>query len=137
MRIIMIDDIMMNILVMKQAAKSLGTVDGFQDTQAGLAAIRDAYQRGEPYDLLFLDILMPTRNGLEVLKDAQALGAEFPPTNRTKVVMVTSSAERESFTQAMHLGAAGYILKPFQPTRILDEVHRLMEGRDRSETPGA
>lgn len=128
MKIMVIDDIMMNILVLKQAAKSFGTVDGFQDWEAGLTALRGAYCLGAQYDLLFLDILMPGRNGLEVLKDVQALGRQHAIGRKTKVVMLTSISEPGSVREAIRLGAAGYVLKPIEAERIHDELRRITTG---------
>jgi two-component system, chemotaxis family, chemotaxis protein CheY len=126
MKIMVIDDVMMNILVLKQAAKPFGAVDGFQSWEPGLDALREAYGSGEPYDLLFLDIRMPNRNGLEVLKDVQDLGRTQAAGHKTKVVMFTSISEPDSVREAIRLGAVGYVLKPIQAERIQDEVRRLM-----------
>jgi CheY-like chemotaxis protein len=137
MKMMIIDDVMMNVLVLRNIVQHLGQVDHFQNPAEGLNALAEAYRRGAPYDLLFLDIFMPGRSGLEVLKVVQKLNQEVPGI-KTKVVMVTSQKGRESFQAAMRDGAVGYILKPFQPERILEEVRRLTEGgeKDREAAPG-
>jgi CheY-like chemotaxis protein len=128
MKIMIIDDIMMNVLVLKHAVKSFGQVAGFQDVGAGLRALREAYETEDPFDLLFLDILMPGTDGLTVLRQVQEIGASHASHARTKVVMVTSQNERQSFREAIQLGAAGYLLKPILPERVREEVRRLTEG---------
>jgi CheY-like chemotaxis protein len=133
MKIMVIDDVGMNILALKQAARTMAKVEGFQDAEAGLTALRNAYRCGSQYDLLFLDILMPGRSGLEVLKDVQEIGRQHATGPRTKVIMLTSLSEPASVREAIRLGAAGYVLKPIQPERIQDELRRIAESRGVAE----
>jgi len=71
-------------------------------------------------DFICLDIEMPVKNGLEALKEIK----EQQPDVR--VLMVTSSADRDCVIQATQMGAKGYIIKPYQPTRVIDAVTELM-----------
>ena len=64
-------------------------------------------------NIICLDINMPTANGIEVLRQVK----ESLP--QAEVLMVTGNNDRESVTEAMQLGAAGYIVKPFNPTTLL------------------
>lgn len=64
-------------------------------------------------NIICLDINMPTPNGIEVLRQVK----ETLP--QAEVLMVTGNNDRESVTEAMRLGAAGYIVKPFNPTTLL------------------
>lgn len=65
--------------------------------------------------IVFLDIIMPDINGLEVLKQIK----EFDPT--IKVIMVTVADDRETREKAQQLGADEFIKKPFSK-RYLEEV---------------
>ena len=64
-------------------------------------------------NIICLDINMPTQNGIEVLKVVK----ESLP--QIEVLMVTGNNDRDSVSEAMQLGAAGYIVKPFNPTTLL------------------
>ncbi|HYD59655.1 MAG TPA: response regulator [Noviherbaspirillum sp.] len=63
--------------------------------------------------VICLDINMPSPNGIDVLRQVRA---SLP---QTEVLMVTGNNDRESVTEAMQLGAAGYIVKPFNPSTLL------------------
>jgi DNA-binding LytR/AlgR family response regulator len=80
----------------------------------GIAALQ-AVERHAP-DILFLDINMPSMNGLEVARQASG---------RCHVVFVT--AYDQYTLAAFEQGAADYLLKPVQPARLATTVARLKE----------
>ena len=71
-------------------------------------------------DIICLDINMPVPNGIEVLRQVKA---SLP---QTEVLMVTGNNDRESVMEAMQLGAAGYIVKPFNPTTLLRTLEQTL-----------
>jgi signal transduction histidine kinase len=71
-----------------------------------LAALRTGF-----FDLAFLDIRMPRRDGLETLEACSALRQEAGPS--FEVVMMTGYASVESAARAVRLGAYDYLAKPF------------------------
>jgi len=75
-------------------------------------------------DIALLDINMPGKNGLEILRDAGALSGE------TSFIVMTAEATMDNTVEAMKLGAFDYIGKPFD----LDELEIIVERalRDRA-----
>jgi len=72
-----------------------------------------------PYSILAVDIRMPGMSGLEVLQEARA---RFP---QTSVILMTAHGSIETAVQAMKLGAADYLTKPFQAEEfclVVDKV---------------
>jgi len=72
-------------------------------------------QRTKPYDAVFLDIMMPDLDGLQVLKriKGEELFADLP------VIMLTAKDDGELMMQAYQDGAAYYIAKPFNSKQIV------------------
>jgi DNA-binding response OmpR family regulator len=66
-------------------------------------------------DLILLDIILPRKNGLDVLKSLKA--AE--PTSRIPVILLTNLSDTETVSQGVALGARGYLVKE---NYSLDEV---------------
>jgi two-component system response regulator HydG len=74
-----------------------------------------------PYDLLFLDIMMPVMSGIEVL---EVVKEEYP---HTLVVMITAYGSVETAVQAMKVGAVDYLMKPFDPDQLSLLTEKLMQ----------
>jgi len=81
---------------------------------SGRKGLEDAIQRD--YDIVLTDIRMPDIGGMRVLRDIRRAKPSLP------VVMITGYASVESSVQAMKLGAADYIEKPFTPDQLLKAV---------------
>jgi len=73
-----------------------------------------------PYDIILTDIRMPDIGGMRVLRDIKRVKSSLP------VVIITGYATTKSAVQAMKLGAAEYIEKPFEPEQLLDAVARAL-----------
>lgn len=68
------------------------------------------------YDIVLADIRMPEIGGMRVLRDIKRARPSLP------VVMITGYATVQSAVQAMKLGAADYLEKPFTPEQLLTAV---------------
>jgi two-component system chemotaxis response regulator CheY len=67
-------------------------------------------------DLVCLDVLMPGLDGIAVLRALRAVHPEM------RVVLVTGQATNNVVTEALQLGAAGFVVKPFNAARLLATV---------------
>lgn len=70
-------------------------------------------------DLLCLDIDMPVMNGLEALGQIHMMNPKLP------VMMITAHADKDTVKKAGELGARGYILKPYQPEKVVQALETL------------
>lgn len=70
-------------------------------------------------DLLCLDIDMPVMNGLEALGQIHMMDPRLP------VMMITAHADKDTVKRAGQLGARGYILKPYQPEKVVQALETL------------
>ena len=96
--------------------KSGYKVDTAEGGSAALAMLEKT-----PYDLLFLDIMMPVMSGIEVL---EVVKEEYP---QTLVVMITAYGSVETAVQAMKVGAVDYLMKPFDPDQLSLLTEKLMQ----------
>lgn len=101
-------------LLGKQSGIRLETAE---DGKKGLERVR----RG-PFDIAIVDLNMPVMGGMEFLKAARRFRPELA------VVVLTGNSSIESAVEAMKLGAADYLTKPFRLTQIravLERIQRL------------
>ena len=75
----------------------------------------------QPFHLVLLDIRLPDRDGLEVLKQIKD---EFP---RIQVILITGYATLDQAVEAVKKGAYYYLAKPFTPDQVSAIVERAVE----------
>lgn len=73
-------------------------------------------------DLVLLDVMMPKMDGFEVLK----LLRKRPETKDMPIVMLTTAAQEADQIRGWDSGADDYMIKPFNPTALLDVVERCL-----------
>ena len=76
------------------------------------------------YDIIILDIMMPKKDGMEVLKDLRASG------NVTPVIMLTAKSEIENRVDGLDAGADDYLTKPFAMKELLARVRSMVRRKD-------
>ncbi len=77
------------------------------------------YQELSP-DLTTLDITMPEKDGLEALREIVALDPN------AKVIMCSALGQESKVLEAVKSGAKDFVVKPFQPERILDAAAKAL-----------
>ena len=95
------------------------TVDAVYDGQEALD-----YAENDRYDGIILDVMMPRRSGLEVLKLLRERGC------RTPVLLLTAKAEIEDRIAGLDLGADDYLPKPFAMGELLARVRAMLRRRE-------
>jgi two-component system, NtrC family, response regulator PilR len=96
--------------------------EGYDVTTAGsVDEARKSLERAT-FDLILCDILMPDGNGLDLLRDIKAGGAGGP-----QVIMMTAYTSTKSAIEAMKLGAADYVSKPFDVEELKIVAQKALE----------
>ncbi len=88
-------------LIVRELARKGHQVEGVGDGEAALAKLAEA-----PYDVVVLDMKMPRKEGIEVLRELQ----DFP--EQPQVIVMTGFQEVATAVEAMKLGAYDYLTKP-------------------------
>ena len=92
-------------------------------TFGSVEQVLPALSRQTPH-LLLLDVRMPGQSGLDALKAIK----ETPNGAALPILMITGDGRLDRIVQAMQLGAAGYIMKPFDPRQLVAKVRETLEG---------
>lgn len=121
-RIALVDDqslVRMGLRTLIEAEPDLTVVGEAADGRDGLRLIRT-----ERPDVVLCDIRMPGSDGLELLHQVTA----DPELNGVRVVMLTTFELDEYVFDALHGGAAGFLLKDADPASILDAIRVVVDG---------
>ncbi|MFZ2053859.1 MAG: response regulator [Candidatus Aminicenantales bacterium] len=115
--ILIVDDEKNIRLTMSQALESLGV--GIETAVNGEEALSKLQEKD--FGLIILDLKLPGIEGMEVLRRLEEIRPDV------KVIIVTAYGTIDSAVEAMKLGAADYVQKPFAPAEIRELVSRVID----------
>ncbi|MCI7043091.1 MAG: response regulator [Lachnospiraceae bacterium] len=116
-----------NILVVDDAAfmrmmiKDILTKNGYNvagEAENGAKAL-EKYNEVKP-DLVLMDITMPEVDGIQALKNIKAADPN------AKVIMCSAMGQQAMVIESIQAGAKDFIVKPFQPDRVLEAVKKVV-----------
>jgi Response regulator containing a CheY-like receiver domain and an HTH DNA-binding domain len=116
-RILIVDDTLFMRTLLKNILFS-GGHDIVGEAGDGDEAITK-YKELKP-DLVTMDVVMPKVNGIEALKAIKGLDPN------ARVVMCTAVGQEQMVKLAIKTGARGYIIKPFQAPKVLEEIKNVL-----------
>lgn len=103
---------MLNMALVQAGYRVLQAVDGVE----GLEVLR-----AEGADVVITDINMPRMDGFGVIE-----GVRADPTHRaTPILVLTTESDATKKERARAAGATGWIVKPFNPTKLVDAIRRV------------
>ncbi len=114
-RILITDDA----LFMRATLKNILTQNGYEicgEATNGQESL-NKYKELKP-DLVTMDITMPEMDGIAALKEIKS----FDPD--AKVIMCTAMGQKDMVIQAVQAGAKDFIVKPFEPDRVIQAVQK-------------
>lgn len=125
MKVVIIDDTPVNLALMQALVSRVGSSESqcFSDPEQGLA-----YCLEHQPDLLIVDYMMPTLDGLELIRRFRAHpnGAEVP------ILMVTAAHEREVRYMALESGATDFLSKPIDKNEFIPRARNMLHLREHS-----
>ncbi|MDY0227578.1 MAG: response regulator [Desulfomicrobium apsheronum] len=128
MKFLIVEDDPAGAMLLRMILTEYGDVDEVNDGPGAIEAFDGAWSEGRPYDVIFLDIMMPDMNGHEVLKiiRERERALRLPQIREVKVIMTTALDSAESVSQAFYEGrASGYLVKPIYGHSIINEMKKL------------
>jgi len=89
------------------------------EAENGVEAVK-MYREHNP-DIVTMDIVMPEMTGIEALKEIMAIDSG------ANVIMCSALGQDSLVMEALDAGAKDFIVKPFQPEKVLDVVIRILD----------
>jgi len=88
------------------------------EAESGLQAI-EKYRALRP-DLVTMDIVMPDMGGIDAVREITKLDPQ------ARVLMCSAMGQQALVVEALQAGARDFVVKPFQPSRVLEAVERIL-----------
>jgi DNA-binding NtrC family response regulator len=107
----------------REGLELLLSSEGYAVTSAETGEAGIARLEQEPFDLLLLDVSLPGRSGLDLLRDIRQRDPHLP------VVLITAYGSIDMARQAFKSGAQDYITKPWSNDELLAQIASAVEGR--------
>lgn len=116
-KILIVDDA----AFMRMMIKDILEKNGFQvvgEANNGIKAV-ELYKKERP-DVVTMDITMPDMDGIDAVKEIKA----FDPA--AKIIMCSAMGQQTMVMDAIKAGARDFIVKPFQPDRVLEAIKKVV-----------
>lgn len=108
-------------LALKQAGYA---VTRCADGEEGMVAVLNG-----PYDAAVIDIMLPKRDGISVIRGLRATGRSLP------VIVVSARGDVDAKVKGLEAGADDYLVKPFSIVELVARVQALLRRASRNEEP--
>ena len=128
MRILIVEDDYGSRRFMQKALAEYGDTDIVVDGKEAIDAFKIAIDEDNPYDLIFMDIMMPKVDGHEAMKAIRDIENDMsiPPFDAVKIIMTTVMEDPKNVINAFHKGGAeAYLVKPLDIAKIREEMEKL------------
>jgi len=124
LNILLAEDNAVNVKVAQTLFKAFGIeVDIARNGREAVQKVQE-----KQYDIIFMDLLMPEKDGLQATIELRASGIQTP------IIAMTASASREDRKRALSIGMNEYITKPIRPEEAKTILLRFGHGKNLPET---
>ncbi len=108
-------------IFMRTMISDILTQAGFDDVGEAESVVQevDKYRQLKP-DLVTMDIVMPDMGGIEAVREICKTDPD------AKILMCSAMGQQALVVEAIQAGAKDFVVKPFQPSRVLEAVQRVL-----------
>jgi two-component system chemotaxis response regulator CheY len=135
MRVLVVEDDFGSRRMMQKLLESYPDidVDVVVDGEESIEAFKIAWEENKPYDLIFMDIMMPAMDGHEALKRIRALERDMgiKPSDEAKIIMTSVLEDPKNVIEAYYGGSAtSYMVKPIDREKLDRELARIRGAKE-------
>lgn len=127
--VVLVDDNQFNNYINKNLIKDLGITNEIQIVHDGLEALKlvQEYSNSDSFpDLILLDIVMPTLNGIEFMNVYNTINLSRN-TSRPRIIVLTSTEDTKQIDEIKKLGVDDIIVKPLTQEKIFSAIKKHFE----------
>ncbi len=128
MKALVVEDDFISRTMLQEILAPYGTCHVAANGHECMAAFQQALGRGEPYDLICLDIMMPEMDGQTALKELRQMEqtSGIGGSNLAKVIMVTALSDAKNIMHSFMKGTCqAYLTKPVNADELIEKCREL------------
>ncbi|MBI4667045.1 MAG: response regulator [Nitrospinae bacterium] len=127
MRILIVDDELLGRMVLNKILSAHGHCDSAVNGREAVEAFRMAWEEGDRFNLICMDIMMPEMDGHQALKLIRGYEEErgIFGAQRVKVLMISARDDSRTVLDSFKEGCEGYIIKPIEKDNIEKQLREL------------
>lgn len=125
-KILLVEDEITSREILKLFLLPIGEVDIAINANEAIAAVKKSIENKKPYELIFLDIMLPEIDGITALKTIRGLETKkgLNEDIRSKIIMTSATSEKEIVLESARANCTGYLIKPIDKTRLYNEIRK-------------
>lgn len=125
MNCLLVEDDPTGLALLERYLKPFGTITTAVNGKQAVHAFRQAAMKGEPFQFVCLDIMMPEMDGQQALREMRSIEKEFGLTGNaaSRIVMTTALDDKENLLEAIPLCDA-YLVKPIHMSDLMFYLQR-------------
>ncbi|MBU2512570.1 response regulator [bacterium] len=127
MNILIVDDDLANCQLIKHLLVDFSEPDIVDNGDKAVKAFLEAHRNKKPYDIIFLDIMMPEKDGHQVLQEIR----EWEEKNleygkgEAKIVMVSALDSKDHILSSFKEGCEFYLVKPISMSKVMNVMSEM------------
>ena len=128
MRLLLVEDNIVNQKLLSKFLEEFGSCDIAQNGQEAVDLFTKSLAENQPYDVIFMDIMMPVMDGHTALREIRKLEKQHnvPIAKETKAIMTTALSDTKNVTAAFFKGGVdAYLTKPLSREKIIQTLKEI------------
>jgi len=123
MKALIVEDDTVSVNILYYFVKEFFDCDTANDGEQGWEKFNDAHKSSEPYSYIFLDIMMPEKDGQALLNDIRNYEKEHD-VHKCKIIMTTALSDFDTVVKSFENKCDDYITKPIDKEKVITVLER-------------
>jgi len=126
-RVLIVEDGVINRKLLENMLREVCECDVAADGEIGVSSFLKALEEERPYEVIFLDIMMPKMDGQAMLEKVREEESkrDILGSDGVKVIMTTALKDSKNVLGAFRQGCEGYLVKPIEKDELFAKLHEL------------
>lgn len=125
-KVLLVDDEYTSRRILNSFLSLFSEVDIIVNSNEALSAVKVAFEKNQPYELIFIDVMAPKLDGIATVKKIRQLESQqgLNEHNRSKIIMTSTKTDKDIILKAAEADYTSFLIKPIDKTRLYNEIRK-------------